>query len=131
MLSRAWACSGFFRADKRPLKAGALTLDDNLLIIQAAADGLGIAYIPEAFAQKGLKSLSDLGSLRRKRKERPPWARRGEGLFSRIGLLSGGVVEKACVQSDGWKVIPNSAALTFREKARRAPPKDDRPRIRN
>ena len=56
MLSRASACSGFFRADKRPLKAGALTLDDNLLIIQAAADGLGIAYVPEAFAQKGLKS---------------------------------------------------------------------------
>jgi hypothetical protein len=61
--------------------------------------------------------------LRRKRKERPPWARRGENLFSRIGLLSGGVVEKACDQPDGWKVIPNSAALTFREKARREPPK--------
>jgi DNA-binding transcriptional LysR family regulator len=35
---------------------GALTLDDNLLMVQAAADGLGIAYVPEAFAQKGLKS---------------------------------------------------------------------------
>jgi hypothetical protein len=30
---------------------------------------------------------------------------------------------KACDQPDGWKVIPNSAALTFREKARREPPK--------
>ncbi len=35
---------------------GALTLDDNDLMSQAAADGLGIAYVPEAFAREGLGS---------------------------------------------------------------------------
>jgi DNA-binding transcriptional LysR family regulator len=35
---------------------GTLTLDDNDLMAQAAADGLGIAYVPEAFAQNGLES---------------------------------------------------------------------------
>ncbi len=42
---------------------GPLTLDDNLLMVQAAADGLGIAYVPEAFAQKGLKSGRLVSSL--------------------------------------------------------------------
>lgn len=35
---------------------GALTLDDNDLMVHAAADGLGIAYVPEAFAQNWLES---------------------------------------------------------------------------
>jgi DNA-binding transcriptional LysR family regulator len=35
---------------------GTLTLDDNDLMVQAAADGLGIAYVPEAFAKIGLES---------------------------------------------------------------------------
>ena len=35
---------------------GPLTLDDNDLMVEAAADGLGIAYVPEAFAQKDLES---------------------------------------------------------------------------
>ena len=35
---------------------GALTLDDNGLMTQAAADGLGIAYVPESSAQERLKA---------------------------------------------------------------------------
>jgi DNA-binding transcriptional LysR family regulator len=35
---------------------GALTLDDNDLMVQAAANGLGIAYVPESFARSGLES---------------------------------------------------------------------------
>ena len=35
---------------------GTLTLDDNDLMVHAAADGLGIAYVPEAFAREALKS---------------------------------------------------------------------------
>jgi DNA-binding transcriptional LysR family regulator len=35
---------------------GALTLDDSDLMVQAAVDGLGIAYVPETFARKRLKS---------------------------------------------------------------------------
>jgi DNA-binding transcriptional LysR family regulator len=35
---------------------GALTLDDNELMVRAAADGLGIAYVPEAVARAGLGS---------------------------------------------------------------------------
>lgn len=35
---------------------GALTLDDNDLLVQAAMAGLGIAYVPESFAQAGLSS---------------------------------------------------------------------------
>ena len=35
---------------------GLLTLDDNDLMVQGAMDGLGIAYVPEAFAQEGLRS---------------------------------------------------------------------------
>ena len=35
---------------------GVLTLDDNDLIVEAAADGLGIAYVPESFAEKLLAS---------------------------------------------------------------------------
>jgi DNA-binding transcriptional LysR family regulator len=35
---------------------GTLTLDDNDLMVQAAADGLGIAYVPEAFAREALRS---------------------------------------------------------------------------
>jgi DNA-binding transcriptional LysR family regulator len=35
---------------------GLLTLDDNRLMVQAARDGLGIAYVPEAFARKSLAS---------------------------------------------------------------------------
>jgi DNA-binding transcriptional LysR family regulator len=35
---------------------GVLTLDDNDLMVHAAADGLGIAFVPEAFAQSGLAS---------------------------------------------------------------------------
>lgn len=38
---------------------GLLTLDDNKLMVQAAGDGLGIAYVPEAFARK----LLDAGGL--------------------------------------------------------------------
>jgi DNA-binding transcriptional LysR family regulator len=33
---------------------GALTLDDNDLMVQAAMDGLGIAYVPQSFAREGL-----------------------------------------------------------------------------
>jgi DNA-binding transcriptional LysR family regulator len=35
---------------------GNLTLDDNDLLVQAAADGRGIAYVPEPFAEPLLKS---------------------------------------------------------------------------
>lgn len=35
---------------------GALTLDDSDLMVQAASQGLGIAYVPEAFARKKLRS---------------------------------------------------------------------------
>ncbi|MDB5652537.1 MAG: ycaN [Tardiphaga sp.] len=35
---------------------GALTLDDNDLMVQAAAEGLGIAYVPEPFASDKLKT---------------------------------------------------------------------------
>ena len=35
---------------------GVLTLDDSALMAQAAADGLGIAYVPEAFARDRLRS---------------------------------------------------------------------------
>ncbi len=35
---------------------GALTLDDTDLMVQAAVDGLGIAYVPDSFARKRLKS---------------------------------------------------------------------------
>lgn len=35
---------------------GALTLDDNDLLVQAAMAGLGIAYVPESFAHAGLAS---------------------------------------------------------------------------
>jgi DNA-binding transcriptional LysR family regulator len=35
---------------------GPLTLDDNDLMVQVATDGLGIAYVPEGFAQKNLGS---------------------------------------------------------------------------
>ncbi|WP_338665293.1 LysR family transcriptional regulator [Pararoseomonas sp. SCSIO 73927] len=35
---------------------GALTLDDNDLMVQAAADGLGIAYVPEPFAREVLRA---------------------------------------------------------------------------
>jgi DNA-binding transcriptional LysR family regulator len=38
---------------------GALTLDDNDLMVEAAADGLGIAYVPESFA----RPLLDAGRL--------------------------------------------------------------------
>jgi DNA-binding transcriptional LysR family regulator len=38
---------------------GALTLDDNDLMVDAAANGLGIAYVPEAFAWKAI----DAGQL--------------------------------------------------------------------
>lgn len=33
---------------------GPLTLDDSALMVQGAADGLGIAYVPQSFAQKKL-----------------------------------------------------------------------------
>ncbi len=36
--------------------SGALTLDDNDLLVEAAMAGLGIAYVPEFFAQNGLSS---------------------------------------------------------------------------
>lgn len=36
--------------------SGTLTLDDNDLLVQAAMAGLGIAYVPESFAQAGLSS---------------------------------------------------------------------------
>lgn len=39
--------------------SGALTLDDNDLMVEAAADGLGIAYVPESFA----RGLLDEGRL--------------------------------------------------------------------
>lgn len=39
--------------------SGALTLDDNDLMVQAAIDGLGIAYVPEGFAGSAL----DQGTL--------------------------------------------------------------------
>jgi DNA-binding transcriptional LysR family regulator len=35
---------------------GVLTLDDNDLLVEAAMAGLGIAYVPESFAQHGLSS---------------------------------------------------------------------------
>lgn len=35
---------------------GALTLDDNALMVRAAADGLGIAYVPESFARSRLEA---------------------------------------------------------------------------
>ena len=35
---------------------GALTLDDSDLMVQAATDGLGIAYVPEPFARKALQA---------------------------------------------------------------------------
>lgn len=35
---------------------GALTLDDSGLMVQVAADGLGIAYVPETFAREKLSS---------------------------------------------------------------------------
>jgi DNA-binding transcriptional LysR family regulator len=35
---------------------GALTLDDNDLMVEAAMDGLGIAYVPESFARAALES---------------------------------------------------------------------------
>ncbi|MBE7211827.1 MAG: LysR family transcriptional regulator [Gluconacetobacter diazotrophicus] len=35
---------------------GALTLDDNGLMTQAAADGLGVAYVPESFARDRLEA---------------------------------------------------------------------------
>ncbi|MGX8010429.1 LysR family transcriptional regulator [Mesorhizobium sp. ORM8.1] len=35
---------------------GALSLDDNSLMVKAAADGLGIAYVPESFAKEKLRS---------------------------------------------------------------------------
>jgi DNA-binding transcriptional LysR family regulator len=35
---------------------GVLTLDDNDLMVHAAADGLGIAYVPETYAQAELES---------------------------------------------------------------------------
>ncbi len=35
---------------------GALTLDDNHLMTRAAADGLGIAYVPESFARSRLEA---------------------------------------------------------------------------
>ncbi|KAA3441708.1 LysR family transcriptional regulator [Mesorhizobium sp. SARCC-RB16n] len=35
---------------------GALSLDDNSLMVQAAANGLGIAYVPESFARDELRS---------------------------------------------------------------------------
>jgi DNA-binding transcriptional LysR family regulator len=35
---------------------GPLTLDDSALMVQGAADGLGIAYVPQSFAQKELES---------------------------------------------------------------------------
>ena len=35
---------------------GALTLDDNELMVEAAADGLGVAYVPEPFARTRLQS---------------------------------------------------------------------------
>lgn len=35
---------------------GVLTLDDNDLMVQAAIDGLGVAFVPESFAQEGLSS---------------------------------------------------------------------------
>jgi DNA-binding transcriptional LysR family regulator len=35
---------------------GSLTLDDNDLLVQAAAAGRGIAYVPEHFAKLFLKS---------------------------------------------------------------------------
>jgi DNA-binding transcriptional LysR family regulator len=35
---------------------GALTLDDSELMVEAAADGLGIAYVPESFAREQLDS---------------------------------------------------------------------------
>jgi DNA-binding transcriptional LysR family regulator len=35
---------------------GALTLDDSNLMVEAAADGLGIAYVPESFAREMLES---------------------------------------------------------------------------
>ena len=35
---------------------GMLTLDDNELMVEAAADGLGIAYVPESFARTALAS---------------------------------------------------------------------------
>jgi DNA-binding transcriptional LysR family regulator len=34
---------------------GALTLDDNDLMVEAAADGLGIAFVPEPWAQQALR----------------------------------------------------------------------------
>lgn len=35
---------------------GTLTLDDSDLMVQAAVDGLGIAYVPEPFAREALES---------------------------------------------------------------------------
>lgn len=35
---------------------GALTLDDSELMVEAATDGLGIAYVPENFARRMLSS---------------------------------------------------------------------------
>ncbi|MBW4023380.1 MAG: LysR family transcriptional regulator [Proteobacteria bacterium] len=35
---------------------GALTLDDNDLMVEAARSGLGVAYVPESFAETGLRT---------------------------------------------------------------------------
>jgi len=35
---------------------GALTLDDSILMVQSAVDGLGIAYVPESFAREKMES---------------------------------------------------------------------------
>jgi DNA-binding transcriptional LysR family regulator len=40
-----------------------LTLDDSDLMVQAAADGLGIAYVPETYAQDELDSGRLVGVL--------------------------------------------------------------------
>jgi DNA-binding transcriptional LysR family regulator len=48
---------------------GALTLDDNDLMVEAAANGQGIAYVPESFARK----LLDSGQLVTVLEEWCPW----------------------------------------------------------
>jgi DNA-binding transcriptional LysR family regulator len=48
---------------------GVLTLDDNELMVEAAANGHGIAYVPESFARKML----DSGQLVMVLEEWCPW----------------------------------------------------------
>jgi DNA-binding transcriptional LysR family regulator len=52
---------------------GLLTLDDNDLMVQAAMDGLGIAFVPESFAEEALRSHRLVEVL-------PDWCPRFPGL---------------------------------------------------